>query len=1739
MHEDSRGREQDDAVRKDAIALFKFLREFTALRSKTIRSIDQYDTVLWLSDVPREAGVACAAWEQSRETDLGDTWLEIMKPKLPKVPAPPGATEPWLDREQLRDSSLDLPELRSQISRRIEDGDGEPQYETLELEDHPEISAAWDRYIEEEWWPWREVDRQLRPVHECYSKLYAIHQRQQRLGEQYEAVLGLGLLRWRTPDSQEIRRHLIVAQTSVHFDPVSGTITVGPAGEGANLRLEQDMLEPSWRPDPDESRAIETQIMSIGDDGIWDGVGVRDALQAWVNATAAAGTYSSALNEPAGFSPDPVVHLSPALVLRKRTARSFLKAFDDVLTDLEEGAAVPFGVERYVTVAEEAEGDHQEDPSDAGRPAEIPPQLYFPLETNAQQSEIVERLRSNQGVLVQGPPGTGKSHTIVNLVCHLMAEGKRVLVTSHAPRALTVLRRYIAEKAPEIAPLAVVLLGNDRESLNAMERSVEGITQRHSSWDAAATERDIDRLEQQLSDTLGEAAECRERLRSIREAEIYQHQPMPGAYAGTLQRIARRLRQEEESFEWFEDRPPSSEQQPPLTSTEMERLLALARDPVVGQVRDRTWKAVDASRLRSAADFSGMVARARAAEKAVEETKDSRAHEGFAALRSTTTELRQDLSSELGDLVRRARGIERHIHGWAGVAVRDVLGDRDRAWQELLDVTKARIEALQGAARWADENPVSGLDETDLAATKADAAKLLGHLEGGGRWGFGPFRAGAVKDGMYLQKVRVAGKPCVDADTLRDLIKRMDFQDELDRARSMWLRYVAIDSALSGPSQIAELEDLCEPLEAALELLPAKRSAQTQVEAIRGLAQPVWHDIDALEGLRLAAGAVDAASGARIATEQIETYGAEVASLLPPAGEWDPESRRLLAAIDAQDADGYSEALATLGEHYDELSVLAEGDSLATRLAEGAPKLAASIKANPTSQEWSGAVGGLEAAWNWARTRRWLAERTDPSAEIETKLRLDGIRQRERRLLGELASLKAWSHCFDRMTEHERQHLVAWALATKNVGKGTGKYAPKHRRAARANMNECRGAIPAWIMPLYRVAESITPGRDKFDVAIIDEASQSGPEALLLTYLADKLVVVGDDRQIAPNFIGVNRADVDDLRERYIRKLPMANQYGAENSFFELADIRYPGRIRLREHYRCMPEIIQFSNNLSYSNQPLEPLRQYGAGRLEPVVANVHVADGFARGRGSSTVNPREAEALVQRIVEYSAYPDYDNKTFGVISLLGSSQARLIEGILFDELGPEEMTRRQIVCGDAYAFQGDERDVMFLSLVAAPGEGRRIHALTSRMYERIFNVAASRARDQMLLFHTATLNDLNPNCMRHRLLSYCSHPGLEQPTVGGHDVEDLHRLASADGRGQRTPPEPFDSWFEVDVFLRIADAGFRVLPQYAVSGYRIDMVVEGMERRLAVECDGDEWHGAERYLEDMQRQRQLERCGFPFWRLRGSAFELDPDKAMKSLWEALDHHGISPGHVSAEDGDEEAAAAVPEIPDSPPDFVLRPPSIAADLAEPKQAQLVSPIPIKSQAQAAAHPADEEPAGHPLPVASRQAQYVLWVEWTMPDPRVASAAELAEGIVSVVEAEGPVRIRRVFQLLTKAAGLRRVRRLVREGLERGLNEALREGLVEEHPDPLSSGRLDAVLIREGRPTVIVRPAAGRSFAEIPSTELKTVVREILAENPAFGDEAIMRAAMAHYEFRRLTANMKSRMLVLLDGRCSTS
>jgi very-short-patch-repair endonuclease len=315
----------------------------------------------------------------------------------------------------------------------------------------------------------------------------------------------------------------------------------------------------------------------------------------------------------------------------------------------------------------------------------------------------------------------------------------------------------------------------------------------------------------------------------------------------------------------------------------------------------------------------------------------------------------------------------------------------------------------------------------------------------------------------------------------------------------------------------------------------------------------------------------------------------------------------------------------------------------------------------------------------------------------------------------------------------------------------------------------------------------------------------------------------------------------------------------------------------LNEHFRCVEPIIRFS--FQFYSEPIVPLRiPKESERLDPPLIDVLVEDGFRKG----DLNLPEARFIVDEIKRIIADPTMASRSIGVVSLLADKQARSIWDRLADEIGPELIQRHQIACGDARTFQGKERDVMFLSMVSAPND---VGAPLSRdTFEQRFNVAASRARDRMYLVRSVSPENLsNADRLRRSLISHFASPFPHDEAR----VEDLRKLC--------------ESPFECDVYDLLIERGYRVTPQVKVGQYRIDMVVEGNgDARLAIECDGDKYHGADKWADDMRRQRDLERAGWTFWRCFASTFLRRRADVIADLISSLAAHGIEP--VGIEDG---------------------------------------------------------------------------------------------------------------------------------------------------------------------------------------------------------------------------------------------
>ncbi|MEE3850791.1 AAA domain-containing protein [Gordonia sp. LSe1-13] len=1167
--------------------------------------------------------------------------------------------------------------------------------------------------------------------------------------------------------------------------------------------------------------------------------------------------------------------LRPAVVLRRRGVAAVLDFYDAVLAELRaESEDVPVGLAQLVAPIEAPDRVAALAKTGAKAPDELVRDALYPLPANVEQRDVLAQLGLDSGVVVEGPPGTGKTHTIANLTAALLAQGQRVLVTSEKAHALHVLRDMLP---PELRDLTVSIADVGTDDFEATVSSVEAIADRRSRYQPRVVEAEI-------ADVIGkrdQALRRRERvlreLWSARESETEVHEWVAGDYRGTAAEVVRQCKADEERYGWLPG--PVEGATPPLDAGEFERLKALLASAVDSEPRLGQRLPDLATLLPAPAVLDDICARIA--------QRPTDPEVGTGSLLSILADVESARLVRIKEVCERLAVAAGEVSGFppAIVDMADRLLDGQAAhlWSRVVGLSPVIADA-------AERDRVIGghVVDVDGAGPGDDAvfAEAADHLAGGGRWRSRLLRSPqqrAVEESRV--NATVDGRAPTDEQGLRLVADHLAVLDAVGKVQRVLADlHVPVDNTGSRSAQLNSLVRLDGQLAWISELMTGRDQLVRELEAISP-GGPRPRSVADVSAVALQAGAIAATNDAVLAEYELADCAYRLAAEVEQGPS--PEGDALLSALAGADPDTIRDARRAWNAARDELADQTALDLLTLRLRSKAPELYTLFTETADDRLWHKRLRDVDAAWSWRRAQTWVEERSDPALEGRLQSELDELEADIGVLTVRLTAARAWRACLERMTVAEVQALQSYRDHMINLGKGSGKYANRFRAAARAAMEQAQGAVPAWIMSISQVAETVTPRRDAFDVVIVDEASQADITSSFLLWLAPRVIVVGDDRQCAPT--GLTGATLDDAFAKLDAHLPDLPNYLRDgltprSSLFSLLRSRFGHLIRLREHFRSMPEIIEFSSRQFYSGAPLVPVRQFGADRLPPLRA-VHVSDGDARGQGQGLVNEAEAIAIADALSACLRDPAYDGADFGVIALQGTKQVDEITRRLRETLTDRQWRERRLRVGTPPDFQGDERRVMFLSMVVS--DSAAIAPLTRAESQRRINVAASRAMDQMWLFHSIELDDLKTNDLRRSLAAYVeSNQGATLPPMPG-DVSETERQ------------QPFSSLFEQRVFNRLAERGYHVVPAMTVNNRTIDLVVIGADARMAVECDGDTFRTTgEQARSDMERERELRRCGWEFWRVRESEYELDPGRALAGLWEALDRRGVKPGSVT-------------------------------------------------------------------------------------------------------------------------------------------------------------------------------------------------------------------------------------------------
>lgn len=1280
-----------DVARERIARLFRFVAAVYERRNPAQRQVGDHEWMLRFSDIPEtdsirvvtQAEISTAEEEPDAAEDA--VLLRCRRPSYTSPPSPPDVLAEWLgsDWTDCRNSPSPV-EARNE---RVEDG----TTRILHFADDAIRVEALEVY-RTDWDSWAATERVTVASGDVFERLYALRGTLERDGERYELGAADGMLVWARKNG-DVRHPLLFRPARLECSPQVPEFRI--VETGAPTEFYSSLFRSMDDVDGSVIGRLRADAEAL-DPHPLGGADVDGFLRGVATSLSPRGEYLGS-RPPGPERDDPAIGRAPLFLLRRRTS-GLARAFDAVVEAALANGELPRALCNVVGKPMEALISLETAEADAGRSAAFDvnedSDVLFTKPANAEQLDIARCLERNDCVLVQGPPGTGKTHRIANLLGHLLAHGKSVLVVSHTTKALKVLREKVV---PELQPLCVSVLDSAEDDA-ALKSSVEGIVGRLGSADAHLLERDIKRFEAEREALLREVQDVRAAVLDARMHEV--REVVVGGYGIRPIEAAKEVAEGDDSHDWIPS-PVLFGEPLPLTAGE---LLELYRTNENVTVQDE-----DALRL-TLPDLGGVPTPDRFTELLTERR----------ALVDAERDHRADLwdggdsTADLNDAFAKVRSAvvlldERPAWTLRLVAEGSESPVSRRTWEilfgEVEAVGNASVDAAEiiaayqpctasfaGFDRCAE---VYGAIANDVARTGKPPGfvTLLAHRDwkvaidgatvGGGRKPRLPEHFDALAKVASLARKRddlkrrwnaqvaAIGGPALDGETadLENVFARYRplMQSALDWAEATW------SPALGALSSVGFRWEACKA-EA-----DARYAEHDQLERIRRVVVEVLPSAFAAEHARR-----------RWATVESQLSAAEAkAACWSDAGSAAP----LRSALREKRPDAYREAYDNVNRLRSLSANLRARTDLLIRLERVAPGWAADIRARVGAHAGSKPPGDVAKAWRWRQFTDELDRRNRVSLP-DIVSRLEERRDRLREATALLVDRRAWRAQVDRTTPDQRTALMSFVQAKKRIGRGTGKRAATFAKMARESLTAARTAVPVWIMPVVKAAEMFDPRYAKFDVVIVDEASQSDVTGLLAFFLGRQIVVVGDDEQVSPSAVGEQVEDAQHLIDEFLQGIPAAQLFDGKQSLYDIAKRAFGGTTRLLEHFRCVPDIIRFSNHLSYDGA-IRPLREARPDLPSPSVVAHRVSSRGADGK----VNEDEARAVAALAAACIEQPEYIGKTFGVISLVGEDQARRVEQILRGLLPPDEIEARRLLAGNASQFQGDERHIMFLSAV--------------------------------------------------------------------------------------------------------------------------------------------------------------------------------------------------------------------------------------------------------------------------------------------------------------------------------------------------------------------------------------------------------------------------------------------------------
>src|SRR3989441_351388 len=1297
--------------------IFRFLQELHQVKSPPLIDTAQYEWKISYDAVPRFASV------QRGDADSGFI-LKAARPAESHCPKPSIAIEKWL-KSGWEQFGVE-PELYPR--RKTPRVNGEAAAELFEQS--PERVEAFEKWYEQKR-EWEKSEEPLRDALNVFLDLFDLYGKFERESETLQLFVADGILRIKKQDVL-IHHPILLQRVELVFNPSVPEFLIKESPEGPEL------YTPLLRYVGIDGKAIQQLREQIARDSLHplDAQATSEFFKSFIHKFWPDGLYGESIAQIPSDDV-PCIYRGPLFFLGYR-GQGYVEALESYVEKLPALDRLPEALLRLVgreeSPAKQAAGD-------AAATSSI--DLLLTKHANPEQRRVIEELETKDTVMVQGPPGTGKTHTIANLIGHLLAKRQRILVTSHASKALRVVKEHVA---PSLRPLCVSVLHGDDDSSKELQESISGIINYLAKASVAKLDKEIREIESERMELTKESAELRQKLRQAALLE-YGRVEFDGEKILPAE-CARRIAAEREQHGWIPGAV-SESSKCPLSEAAVKRLYRINAELTDEDRALLSGPLPSLDQLPSTKDFISYFDQFEALDKKIlqEIILHLKSPKQFKKLKSLFhpewTRLTQEAKTDQGEL-KEIEHFEAVLHLVEIQQMRDNLRKR---WDRQMEGLAAPASQEMGPK---PEETMSA-----YAAKLEKAAKWIDE-----RWG-----------------------------------------------------------ALKG--EMAELGLKWEPL---FNRLPLQR--QKEAEAAR-IVQLIRDQLIPLAGKQLENLELKDLKGKR--AQWLKTVRA-----VKPTEASAALLKTLEQAFKAIDYDAYDKAWKRLGQVLELKPAFEERKKLLQQLSEVAPRWAEAIALGEPPHDAAEPPGNLEKAW----THRQLAQKLLSLGGLDIEKledRVALIGEKGQKVNALYVEKLAWRAQLERTGLKQQQALNGGLGLHRKIGKGTGKLVGKFKEEARKTLLECHQAVPVWIMPLAAALESFELGTIDFDVILIDEASQCDVLGLAAFALGKKVVVIGDHEQVSPYAVGFETNRVQALVDEFLDGVPNKQLYDGKTSVYDLARQAFGGVVRLVEHFRCVPEIIEFSNQLCYGGEIL-PLREASTSRVYPHLIAHRVRDASS----DNKTNEVEALEVASLITAMCRLEEFEDCTIGVICMVGTEQAVKIDSILRRRLSATEYRRRRILCGNASQFQGDERDVVFLSLVDTARKGEMLAVRSSDEWRRVYNVAASRARDQLWVVYSMDPSHLKKGDLRLRLVSHAE------------------QQAAQSKRAER-PNVKFESGFQKSLYQKLLELGYRVLPKYLIGEFEVDFLIQGdAGTKAVVSCDGDRIVPEASVLSKMERQQTLE-----------------------------------------------------------------------------------------------------------------------------------------------------------------------------------------------------------------------------------------------------------------------------------------